>query len=101
MVSFGESCDCGWTITRRIAVAIRQQHAVGVAFAAVLACCLAGLVNQYTRASQDFAQAIERNPNDAEAFFKRGVAYGRKGQYDNALDDFDQVIRLKPNLAEA
>ena len=37
----------------------------------------------------------------AEAFFKRGVAYGRKGQDDRAIEDFDQAIKLNPNLAVA
>ena len=56
---------------------------------------------QYELAIQDFSQAIERNPNYAEAFNNRGDAYHLKGDNTRALQDFNQAIRLDPSLAEA
>ena len=38
---------------------------------------------------------------DAEAYYKRGVAYYGKKDYDKAISEFTEVIRLKPNYAEA
>jgi tetratricopeptide (TPR) repeat protein len=56
---------------------------------------------QYDLAIQDFNQAIERNPNYAEAFNNRGDAYHLKGENDRAIRDFDQAIKLNPSLAAA
>ncbi|AFZ11915.1 Tetratricopeptide TPR_2 repeat-containing protein [Crinalium epipsammum PCC 9333] len=49
---------------------------------------------------QYFTEAIEQNPDDAQAYFYRGIS--RKNE-DNqgALADFTTVIRLQPNNAEA
>ena len=49
------------------------------------------------RAIEDYDQAIRLNPNFAEAFYNRGVAYDGKGQPDRAIEDYDQAIRLNPN----
>jgi hypothetical protein len=46
-------------------------------------------------------RAIEQNPDDADAYFKRGLAYAQKSQFGDAIKDFDQVIRLNPKDPEA
>ena len=52
-------------------------------------------------AIDDFDHAILLNPNYAEAFYDRGLAYNGKGQPDRAIEDFDHAILLNPNYAEA
>jgi regulator of sirC expression with transglutaminase-like and TPR domain len=52
-------------------------------------------------AIKELAQVIQKNPNDSDAYFKRGIRYAEKREYALALKDFDQVIRLNPKDAEA
>ena len=42
------------------------------------------------------AYAKEQKPLDAEAYFYRGLEYGKKGQYDNAIADFTKVLLTNP-----
>jgi len=46
-------------------------------------------------------QAIERNPNDAEAFRLRGEAYAQRKDYNRAIDDYDKAIKIDSNDAES
>lgn len=46
-------------------------------------------------------RAIESNPNDDEAYYKRGCAYNHLGQYDKAIQDLDKFIALNPDFADA
>ena len=48
-----------------------------------------------------FADAIELNPNDAEAYNNRGGAYIKKGDYDRAIEDCTKAIQLNPSYAGA
>jgi Caspase domain/Tetratricopeptide repeat len=50
---------------------------------------------------KELALAIQKNPNDPDGYFKRGLAYAEKRDYPQAVKDFDQVIRLSPKDAEA
>ena len=45
-------------------------------------------------AIEQYSQALEINPADADFYFRRGGSYGRLGQYDRALEDLDQAVRL-------
>jgi tetratricopeptide (TPR) repeat protein len=40
-------------------------------------------------------------PFDAEAYYRRGLAYARRGQPREALDDLRRALALKPDHAEA
>jgi tetratricopeptide (TPR) repeat protein len=59
----------------------------------------------YERAAVDWAdgtillanQAIQLNPNDADAYCWRGWAYSDKKEYGRAFADFAYAIRLDPN----
>ena len=53
------------------------------------------------RSIADLTQAIQRNPNDANAYFDRGRAYQRNGDYDRAIVDYTKAIKLKPDDAIA
>ena len=45
-------------------------------------------------------QAVRDNPQDAAAYYKRGVAYARiDGEYGKAIADLDRAIALNPNYA--
>jgi tetratricopeptide (TPR) repeat protein len=41
------------------------------------------------------------SPNDAAAYYDRGVAHSRMGQYNRAIDSYSQSISLNPNDYQA
>jgi tetratricopeptide (TPR) repeat protein len=47
------------------------------------------------------SNAIKLQPNDAEIYYNRGVAYDNLGQYQSAIKDYNQAIQLRPGYAEA
>ena len=53
-----------------------------------------------SKAVQELDEAIRLNPQDAQAYHKRGVAYGNLGQQLKAIQDFDEAISLNPKLAK-
>lgn len=46
---------------------------------------------------QRYTEQIKQNPNDANAYFQRGLAYRGLKQYEQAIRDYNKVIELKPN----
>jgi regulator of sirC expression with transglutaminase-like and TPR domain len=50
---------------------------------------------------RELDRVIEQNPDDGDAYFKRGLAYAQKNRFGEAIKDFDQVIRLNPKDPEA
>jgi Flp pilus assembly protein TadD len=50
---------------------------------------------------RELDRAIRDNPDDADAYFKRGLAYAQNGNYNQAIQDFGQAIRLNPKDPEA
>ena len=52
-------------------------------------------------ALDNYTEAIELTPDDAETYFNRGTAYEILEQYDSALNDYTKAIELKPKYVEA
>jgi len=50
---------------------------------------------------QDLTRAIERSPENADAYLKRGLAYFKTRQFPLAIRDFTSAIELDPHFAEA
>ena len=63
---------------------------------------LSANVNDSTHDCQEViiaqTQAIKINPDNALAFYNRGVAYYRLGDQQRAITDYTQVINLNPLL---
>src|SRR3990167_1972937 len=55
---------------------------------------------EYDKAIEAYTNAVALNPNYANAYYNRELAYGRKGQYDMAIEDFNKAIALDPNNAK-
>ena len=53
------------------------------------------------RSVSELTAAIEANPTDADAYYRRGVVYGQLVEPILAIRDFDQVVRLDPDNSEA
>jgi tetratricopeptide (TPR) repeat protein len=56
---------------------------------------------KYTEAIEEYDRAIRVEPNYAQIYNNRGLAYYAKGDYDRAIADFNQAITLDPRYAEA
>jgi Flp pilus assembly protein TadD len=41
------------------------------------------------------------NPNDADSYNNRGVAYKTKGENERAIADFSKALDIDPRLAAA
>jgi Flp pilus assembly protein TadD len=58
---------------------------------------------QFARAQAEFEDALDRNPNMAEAHNNLGYSLRKQGaeNYQKALDHYNRAIELDANLAEA
>jgi len=62
---------------------------------------LTGDMGDLDKAIADYTQAIRLDPDLAEVYGVRGLAYSQKGDFDKAIADCNQAIRLGPDFAEA
>jgi tetratricopeptide (TPR) repeat protein len=58
-------------------------------------------VNGIDLAIADYTETIRREPDLADTYYNRGLAYAKKGQFDSAIADYTDAIRRNPDLAEA
>ncbi|MCA2589207.1 tetratricopeptide repeat protein, partial [Microcystis aeruginosa CS-558/01A06] len=58
-------------------------------------------LQKYDLALDDYNQAIELNPNHAQAYNNRGTLYDEQQKYELALADYNQAIELNRNFAMA
>ena len=59
------------------------------------------MIGQINRAIEAFNKTIELNPNDADSYNYRGVAYFFRKHYAHAIADFDKAIQINPDYDEA
>ena len=43
-------------------------------------------------AIREFSAAIQKNPNDASAYYQRAYSYAELGEYSAAIDDYTKAI---------
>ena len=55
----------------------------------------------YLREIETYSQAIRINPNNANAYYNRGLSYQRLGNQEGAIGDYTESIRINPSYAEA
>ena len=53
------------------------------------------------KAAADLSKAIGIKPDDAEAYFDRGLVYNRIGSHSKAIADFSEAIRLNGDSKDA
>jgi tetratricopeptide (TPR) repeat protein len=53
------------------------------------------------KTTTDYDKAIELNPDNADAYYKRGDAYAEIGEYGQAIADYSKAIELAPGHALA
>ena len=62
---------------------------------------VAEVANQSPQEAQaniaSLTEVVQRNPNSAEAYSTRGVAYAKIGKFPEAIADFSQAIKIAPN----
>ena len=56
---------------------------------------------QYNRGISELGQVIKSEPNFAEAYMTRGIAYSETGQIKAAIADYQKAIEINPELVEA
>ena len=57
--------------------------------------------NRQKQAIEELSQAIEIEPQNAEAYFWRARAFIRLGQFDNAIADLNEAVDLNPRYSPA
>ena len=57
--------------------------------------------DEFDTAITDYTNAIELDPEYAEAYNHRGIAYLNNGNFDDAIADYTEAIRLDQEFAEA
>lgn len=58
-------------------------------------------LGQLQAAAQDFEKALALDPNDAQAYYNRGVIAAYQKTADHGLLDFTKAIQLKPDFEKA
>ena len=55
----------------------------------------------YNASIRLISESIRREPDNATAFYVRGLAWRKKGIYYKAIADFDMAIAINPNFTQA
>lgn len=59
-----------------------------------------GIQGDYRGAITDFTEIIKQNNLAAEAYYNRGIAYGKINEYELAIADFNQALTLMPEAGD-
>ena len=49
----------------------------------------------------DYNEVVRINPNDASAYYNRGLAHDKLGNLQSAIADYNEVVRINPDHASA
>jgi Flp pilus assembly protein TadD len=55
----------------------------------------------YDETIADYTRAIKNNPNDAETYCNRGIAYWTKRDKSRAREDWKKALEIDPNNESA
>ena len=55
---------------------------------------------RFKAAVDDFSSAIGINPQSAEAFYNRGVAFEKQRKFQSAIDDYSNSIKLNQKTSK-
>jgi len=58
-------------------------------------------LKEYEKEIADCTEIIRLKPNDAFAYFFRGLAYRNLKEYEKAIANYNQAIRFDPNYANS
>ena len=86
----------------RLSLKLGVLNACALAMLGIAAAC-GGDVQPTTVATLTPSPALtpSLDPNDADAYYGRGVAYYDLGELRRAIEDYDTAINLDPNYADA
>ena len=56
---------------------------------------------EYETAITNYNQALQINPNDADLYYKRGLAHYYLGDYETAIADYSQAIQINFKYAKS
>tara|TARA_Y100000031_G_scaffold80673_1_gene89018 strand:- start:625 stop:876 length:252 start_codon:yes stop_codon:yes gene_type:complete len=56
-----------------------------------------GKSGKYEEAIESYTQAIEIDPDNAEAHWGLGAAYGKTGMTEKAIKSYKQALRIDPD----
>ena len=56
---------------------------------------------RHAEAISIYDEILKLNPNDADIYYNRGIAYHKKGDCDKAVADYNQAISINPEYADA
>ncbi|MGB6929404.1 MAG: tetratricopeptide repeat protein, partial [Syntrophobacteria bacterium] len=73
--------------------------AVTLTLVIALSLMATGCSPNYDSMIADSTKAIEKNPDDAEAYRERASAWEEKGDYDQAIADCTKAIEINPDDA--
>lgn len=59
-----------------------------------------GFLQNFEQSIQDITEGLAINPDNANGYFNRSIAYYTMGQHDKALADYDAYLKYNPYSAE-
>src|SRR5262249_23969360 len=70
----------------------RRQYKAGLKY---------GRANLFRQALQSFQQAVENDPEFADAYYGLGLAHSDLGEYSEAVTAFKRALKLNPQMVDA